>query len=151
MLFGWIALEYERAVSSRLSLIVGPQIEPGPSPIPGDFVNEGARFSLGARYFISDEAPFGVWTGLELAPAYEQSRVEGQQYLWRTTRAISGIGTIGASTRFGLFTASAGIGAGAGFMNQNYPSNVRANYPALLTYRGFYPTVSGHLNVGMAL
>lgn len=151
LLFGWMSVEYERAITPRLSLVVGPQLQPGFTLLRSHGIHQGARVSLGGRYFLTGHAPFGVWTGLEVVPTYEQTSIPGERYLWRTTRAITGLGTFGASLRFGLFTGSAGLGLGGGFMDQNLPSNVRANYPAILSHRGFYPALSGHLNVGMAI
>lgn len=71
---GQVAIEYERAVFSRLSLFVSPQ------PVvlfTGDEVEWGFLGELGARVFLVGEAPAGLFIAPELLLAYSRQAASG--------------------------------------------------------------------------
>lgn len=71
---GQFAIEYERAVFSRLSLFVSPQ------PVvlfTGDEVEWGFLGELGARVFLLGEAPAGLFVAPELLLAYSRQAASG--------------------------------------------------------------------------
>src|SRR5215211_5435863 len=73
LLLGWVAVEYERAISDRFSLVLGPQIRPPGRGLLFGLEGRGARVVLGSRFFLTGRAPHGSWLGTEIVPAYEET------------------------------------------------------------------------------
>jgi hypothetical protein len=147
LLLGWIAVEYERAISDRFSLVFGPQFRP--RGLLFGLEGRGGRVVLGSRFFLFGRAPTGGWLGAEIIPTYEEMRAdEGSTYA--TTRSIVGLLTAGQTISVGPLTGSAGIGLGAGYLDGESPESSRTIGPFTLpNYRGFIPAVSLHLNGGV--
>ena len=148
LILGWVAVEYERAISDRFSLVLGPQIRPGRLLL--GFEGRGARLVLGSRFFLFGRAPAGGWLGTEIIPSYEQARNAGGSTTYATIRSIVGLITAGQTISLGPLTGSAGLGLGGGYLDNESPPAVRTIGPLTLpNYRGFIPAVSAHFNVGI--
>jgi hypothetical protein len=147
LLMGWVAIEYERAISDRFSLVLGPQVRP--RRLLFGLEGRGARLVLGSRFFLLGRAPHGSWLGAEIVPTYEETRPEGST-AYATSRSIVGLLTAGYTLSIGPLTGSAGVGAGAGYLDNNAPAGASDEGPFTLpTFRGLVPALSLHLNAGV--
>ena len=148
LILGWIALEYERAISDRFSLVFGPQYRPG--RVLFGVEGKGARAVFGTRFFLFGRAPTGGWLGMEIVPAYEQIRSADGATAYATMRSIVGLLTAGQTISLGPLTGSAGLGLGGGYLDNESPEAARKIGPFTMpNLSGFIPALSLHLNAGI--
>lgn len=144
---GAVALEYERAVTEKLSLFVGPRV--------GFLGGVGVGGSTGARFFLAGSpAPTGVWFGPEFYFDYFTSRtvVNGSPFAKQDLTAVM-LAMLGYTwTHEKGFTASVGAGAGAGWADwQRSGLVVNGNiFTDSGSFRGVIPSLALHANLGYA-
>lgn len=144
---GVLAMEFERAVTEKLSLFVGPRV--------GSLSGFGIGGSTGARFFLGNStAPTGVWFGPEFYFDYftRRSELNGSPIAQEDLTAVM-LAMLGYTwTHERGFTASIGGGAGAGWADWqrsglNVPGSVLSNTGS---FRGIIPSLAVHANLGYA-
>lgn len=102
LLFGFVNLEYERAVSDHISIFAGPTVFAF-GGFGSDDTIFAASLDIGARFFVLGKAPEGFWLSPDVAAGFATAGGE-------TAFAYSGGGQIGYTWLFGNFDFSLGGG-----------------------------------------
>lgn len=105
-----LALEYERAVRPDVSIFIGPALAVGFTNFNHEFESElGIGSVMGARFFLSGEAPAGLFMSPFIDLSYYATNARGTHI--SGLRLKSG-GMLGYTWIFGRrFVVSAGVGA----------------------------------------
>jgi hypothetical protein len=108
------ALEYERAINPTTSLFIGPALFAGFTSFGPEQAQElGIGAMVGARFFLTGEAPEGLFAGPSLSLGYASASSGGDR---RSAMRVSSGAMLGYTWIF-FRTFDLSLGAGANYVN----------------------------------